>query len=749
MIAVDSVRIPIGSSPETDWLEITVIPQHRNSIPSSLIDAREETSSSGSSSVQLLEGAEYRFQFHVRESGLLTTSHPEVFEADDNSGRSGRVKPGLSVGEIQVAVHIDGFALGPVSVEVRSRKLNYRSEYQWMLRDIAEAAAEVVMERFASSERSFAVDDGSDSRTAYQRFTFLKALLQNETFQAALTRITQRPHIEWELESEDRPIRRGVSASSRLAREVTRLRAGGRTLNHQGTTLPDRIRVNRSRETVDNIPNRFVAFALRRWIAEVESIRGILKTGRRTPQAERGLRETADVQRQLEEVLAHSVFADTSELNQLPTNNTVLLSRSGYRDVYRAFLEFEMAARLSWDGGDAVYGAGQKDVATLYEYWVFIQLAKVLADLSNGTFNLSDLLREDRNQLSLSLVRGEARCLRGTIQQGQRSLTIQLWFNKTFSGGDREGSWSQELRPDCSLLISPSDSFAGWSAPIWLHFDAKYRIELGMWRAQPGGDGTAPDAEGRRSSRRDDLLKMHAYRDAIRRSAGAYVIYPGDRAEEFRQFHELLPGLGAFALRPTESGDASGVAGLRTFLSDVLRHVSSQTTQHERGRYWFGRIFERPQVNRSRVVADFLGLPPADTRVLLGFARTDAHVDWIACNRLYNIRADTRRGSLGLESPELGSELVVIYARTLAQSRLFRVDGAPLVLDAEQLATSGYPSPRGRIYLCLPLSPLSVSAADLSWGTISALVRSLSAGRPLGAPIATTWSRVLHAASHV
>ena len=50
---------------------------------------------------------------------------------------------------------------------------------------------------------------------------------------------------------------------------------------------------------------------------------------------------------------------------------------------------------------------------------------------------------------------------------------------------------------------------------------------------------------------------MHAYRDAIRRTAGAYVLYPGNdgddkRFEEFdhRGFHEVLPGLGAFAIRP-------------------------------------------------------------------------------------------------------------------------------------------------------------------------------------------------------
>ena len=28
-----------------------------------------------------------------------------------------------------------------------------------------------------------------------------------------------------------------------------------------------------------------------------------------------------------------------------------------------------------------------------------------------------------------------------------------------------------------------------------------------------------------------DLLKMHAYKDAIRRTGGAYVLYPGDKSK--------------------------------------------------------------------------------------------------------------------------------------------------------------------------------------------------------------------------
>ena len=36
---------------------------------------------------------------------------------------------------------------------------------------------------------------------------------------------------------------------------------------------------------------------------------------------------------------------------------------------------------------------------------------------------------------------------------------------------------------------------------------------------------------------------MHAYKDAIRRTGGAYVLYPGDKSINQKGFHEIIPGL--------------------------------------------------------------------------------------------------------------------------------------------------------------------------------------------------------------
>ncbi len=47
----------------------------------------------------------------------------------------------------------------------------------------------------------------------------------------------------------------------------------------------------------------------------------------------------------------------------------VLQRKAGYREVFRWWLRFRTAAELSWEGGEELFHAGQRDVADLYEYW--------------------------------------------------------------------------------------------------------------------------------------------------------------------------------------------------------------------------------------------------------------------------------------------------------------------------------------------------------------------------------------------
>lgn len=190
-----------------------------------------------------------------------------------------------------------------------------------------------------------------------------------------------------------------------------------------------------------------------------------------------GLRETQDVLNRLDAILANEVFREIGQLSRFPAGNQVLQKREGYREIFRAYVQFEAAAKLSWEGGDEVYGAGQRDVAALFEYWVFYQRRKT-------TLNITK------------------------------------------------------------------------SCPGWEHF---------------------------------------------------------------------------------RCGPPKTLRARVLFIDKVIDHVATQTSQHERARYWARESYQDDTVPSSRDAASFLERPPADTRVLLGYVKNKMHRTWIRQEALYNI----------------------------------------------------------------------------------------------------------------
>ena len=74
---------------------------------------------------------------------------------------------------------------------------------------------------------------------------------------------------------------------------------------------------------------------------------------------------------------------------------------------------------------------------------------------------------------------------------------------------------------------------------------------------------------------------MHAYRDAIRRSYGSYILYPGDQSESplKKAQREVLPSIGAFSVKPNKND--GGVEHLKDFLQDTIDNLSNRYSQRE------------------------------------------------------------------------------------------------------------------------------------------------------------------------
>ena len=733
----------------------------------------------GEAALQILEGLRYEYQ----------CSHPGLrlgLHANDTAGvvcpsrlpgrqHSGALAPGLATGLLQLALLTDaGQPLAWAAVEVRSRKLDYKADYRRMMEDISARCVDLLGDWQAASQLKLVPDAGHDAATIGQRFAFVRALLDGQGFRHALQRILSQPHQRWEAAPQDHALGRGVRPGRQLLVQLAQ--GGGRVpvpaqhpLHQRLTSLPGSITLRRPAPTQDTPENRFVKFVLRGFQAFLDQVSA------RVPaiQQPRLAAEVLALSQQLAAALDSSLLRHTSDPTALPLGSPVLQRREGYREVLQAWLKFSLAARLVWHGGDDVYGAGQRDVATLYEYWVFFCLLDLVSDL----FALDQppgqsLLEPTADGFGLKLKAGRFMALHGEAVLHERHLKVQFSYNRSFGANaqrDKAGSWTEPMRPDYTLSLWPA-AFSASEAEaqelmVHVHFDAKYRVD--NLRAMLGDAGEpaatddpaaaldaalAADKQAQRQGqyKRADLLKMHAYRDAIRRSHGAYVLYPGDTGKALRGFHEVLPGLGAFALRP-----GGGTGALAAFLGDVVAHVCNRASAREAQSFsvlqtyrasepapLYQAFAERQPVSGQR------HQPPQQTWVLVGWCKDDDHLRWIHTRGLYNFRMNDNRGSLALSPEVAGASYLLLHGPDgTVQPGLLRIkrpSAGPRVFAQQALAAAGYPGqPSQSHYLVFDVEA-AADFAGLQWAwTKLAAVR---AGASTGLPFAISLQQLLLAA---
>jgi predicted component of viral defense system (DUF524 family) len=308
------------------------------------------------------------------------------------------------------------------------------------------------------------------------------------------------------------------------------------------------------------------------------------------------LREVLSLRRAISEYVETELFSEVGAATMLPLGSPVLQRRNGYREVLTTWLKFSVAARLTWAGGEDVFGAGKKDVALLYEYWLFF----ILIDVISGIFQFDDppiasLIDLSGSGFDMKLRSGSAFSITTAYDEGHRPIRVRFSYNRTFSGVPptptgsypRPGSWTRSMRPDFTMSFWPAELTEEQAecedSIVHVHFDAKYRVDsiLSLFGADSEIELNDEAIAGRTNTRpkRSDLLKMHSYRDAIRRTEGAYVLYPGSETGHYSwiEYHEILPGLGAFSVRPGTEQQAKET--LTQFIRDILAHQTSLDTK--------------------------------------------------------------------------------------------------------------------------------------------------------------------------
>lgn len=692
------------------------------------IISKGDAEENGEAAFQIKEGCFYEYKV-VPEEYCLEVS--EVVSRSRYYPFAGRISPNIYVGTLKIGVlkFASGERCGEVALEVQSVKTNYREEYREMLKEITEKCTELLMQYSSPVSQHFEVDFNADAQTLYQRFAFVKSILESEEFNDAVHKVVMSPVTKWkgsEAIKDIRGVRRfSGSAIRQLAGAGNRLDIPfTHPLKKQFETIPSRIRVSNKTETADTPENRFVKHALLSFQSLCRDFETSIKGGSRAS------KEASLITKKLEQHLGHGLFKDISDLTAIPLNSPILQRKEGYREVLRAWLMFDLAAKMVWKGGEDVYGANKRDVAVLYEYWLFFKLLDIVKEVFEIESLPADaLIEKDAGGVGLKLKQGKYLPVKGVYVSDTRRLNIEFSYNKTFSGGKgypKGGSWSRSLRPDYTLSVWPfgieQEEAEQEELIVHIHFDAKYKAEdIGAIL----GDSESLDEEKQDQKKgtykRADILKMHTYRDAIRRTAGAYVLYPGDKSEKKHGFHEILPGLGAFAIRPSKSDN--GIEALKVFLREVVAHFMNRASQREKMSYKTYEAHKNRtpnQLNESlpETYGKNRGLIPDETYVLVAFYKNEEQLNWVIKNKLYNVRSGPGNGSHRLTPKTSSAHYVLLHSEASpVTGQILKIsEKGPRIFSKEQLVKKGYPSPSQEFYLVYDVEPVGVEDfEDMKW----------------------------------
>jgi predicted component of viral defense system (DUF524 family) len=703
----------------------------------SLFDAETDAEQHNEAQYQLVEGCLYDFQLSDPQY-VLGDIGENIVQPHKRTPNLGSIAPTIFVGTLSIPLleKETQEECSKIDLEVQSVKSGYRDDYRDMLELITEKCTDLLLQANSPVSQHFEIDYTRDSQTLYQKFSFVKSVIGTYQFSEAIHRIVTAPVTNWKETTEEQVICNARRFSNTNFKEI--LRGGKRTkipdthnLKRYGIdTLPERISTIRKSDSVDTPENRFIKHALENFLKFCTDIHNRAKDyGHKKMENESEL-----MIRELESQLHHAVFKDISRPTTLKLNSPVLQRKEGYREVLRVWLMFDLASRIIWKGGDDVYRGGKKDIATLYEYWLFFKLL----DLFQSIFeiepkDISDLIKETPDGLNLQIKQGNFTALHGVYDSGSRKLNIRFNYNRTFSGKKSypdSGSWTTTLRPDYTLSLWPygiSETEAEKQELIvHVHFDAKYKIAnlTDFMERNNDNDLDEEKAENRKGIYKNaDLLKMHAYKDAIRRTGGAYVLYPGDKSINQKGFHEIIPGLGAFPVKPSKTD--SGIGELKAFILEIIEHFINRASQREKIAYRTFDIYKNPPESES-VVKERLPEPynanrdmiPDDTFVLVGYYNSHEQYEWIKRTGLYNFRMGSGTGSLILDKATVSAKYLLLHTfGDTGSGDLWKiVSRGPKVYSNDDLVRKGYPFPSQNNYLIIQIKPVTdIEFVNVSW----------------------------------
>lgn len=476
------------------------------------------------------------------------------------------------VGKSFLDVRKEGMNSIKIPIEVRSKKIDYFSQYSAMIADLSQHSLSLIFEVNSPLYQEFELDY-KQKETYYEDFMFLEYLFRQENLPSIFEYLSKNLHSQLKNRTETVPIsfasnvnqhtlKNIISKPNKLVKVDSTLEIAEKLKGY----LPYEIEQTKHEDVIDIPENRFFKYFLELIRDLVEKLYESSKEG----YIQDKLLYFKD---EIGYYLSSKFFNHISSMEYVPFNSQILQKKEGYREIFQYFLMLEFSFRLSWNEINNQFKGFEKKLSELYEYWCYFKLLKVLNDLSVRKISFEDVFRINNDNWSISIKKGVNSRKRFVLILYGYEIEIELFYNLRFSDGSKYRSYSLAFKPDYTLLVTIN------GITSYIHFDAKYRSELEIvdFYDKIVSDSQLNEEIDKRDSLEEkeavfkdgDIYKMHTYKDSILMTEGSYVLYPGNKTKQFFESDTVIPSVGAFSLTP--GNDDMDENNLGVFIKEVLK----------------------------------------------------------------------------------------------------------------------------------------------------------------------------------
>ena len=439
---------------------------------------------------------------------------------------------GSYVGKSYFDIYENNKPIFKIPFEVRSRKIDYATEYAAMIGDLSKYSQSLIYESSSPLSQLFDLDNIQD-KSSYEEFMLLEYLFKDENLPSTIEYLSRNLYSALTDTKEEVP----TSFASNInpndlidvfsnSDNLTKINDVDSIWNKRTNGyIPLKINETKYIDNIDVPENRFY----KNFLESIENL--INQLLKKVPEGY--IKDKLKIYKEtISSYLSHRYFKDIGMMDYVPLNSQLLQKKEGYRDILQYYLMFELGFKLKWDEVTDVFKGNEKKVFELYEYWCYFELTDMISDLCDSTVDFNDIFSLSEDKMTISLK--ESIVKKFYFNVNDEDIRIDLLYNKTFSKSrfNDYNSYSVNLRPDYSLIIHIEDE------RYIIHFDAKYKLNIND-----------------ESFKNEDVVKMHAYKDAIADTIGAYVLYPGEKKKLYYEDEMRLKSVGAFPLNPGRTSE--------------------------------------------------------------------------------------------------------------------------------------------------------------------------------------------------